>query len=208
MLNIKFWQFALDKIEFSNFSMVLFAISLPFFIFVPLFWFFSLITLPRIGKPLIMILLILSAISDYALRNLGVVINSDMIMNVAETNLREATDLITLHAVFYVLVVGVFPAILVGFTNIKFQSFKKEFKNRFICFLTGLLTVGLIASVSYKEYASLGRNNKNVRYYINTFNYIYAIGRYYKRNRDAKRQFVILDNKPSIIPNLNKKREC
>ena len=205
MLNIKFWQFALDKIEFSNFSMVLFAISLPFFIFVPLFWFFSLITLPRIGKPLIMILLILSAISDYALRNLGVVINSDMIMNVAETNLREATDLITLHAVFYVLVVGVFPAILVGFTNIKFQSFKKEFKNRFICFLTGLLTVGLIASVSYKEYASLGRNNKNVRYYINTFNDIYAIGRYYKRNRDAKRQFVILDNKPSIIPNLNKK---
>ena len=139
MLNIKFWQFALDKIEFSNFSMVSFAISLPFFIFVPLFWFFSLITLPRIGKPLIMILLILSAILDYALRNLGVVINSDMIMNVAETNLREATDLITLHAVFYVLVVGVFPAILVGFTNIKFQSFKKEFKNRFICFLTGLL---------------------------------------------------------------------
>ena len=204
-LNIKFWQFAVEKIEISSFSVFLFAVTLPFFIYIPIFWFFSLILIPRIDKPLISLLLILSAASDYALQNLGIVINSDMIRNFAETNIREAADFFTLHSVFYVLLVGVIPAILVWRTNIKYDSLTKEIKKRFLYFLIGLLTVGLIAAISYKEYASFGRNNSKVRYYINTFNYIYAVGRYYKRNADAKREFVILDSNPKLEANTNKK---
>ncbi|MBP3687931.1 MAG: phosphoethanolamine--lipid A transferase [Alphaproteobacteria bacterium] len=201
MLNVKFWQFAFDKIDITSIKVAIFAFSLPFFIFIPLFWFFSLLTLPRVGKPLIMLLLVLSAASDYALQNLGIVINSDMIRNFVETNVREATDLVTLHAFFYVLIIGVIPAILVYRTNIVFLPFKKEVCRRLLCFLFGVLMVGVIAAASYKEYASFGRNNKQVRYYINTFNYIYAVGRYYKRASDANREFVILDKAPTILPN-------
>ncbi|MDO4162754.1 MAG: hypothetical protein Q4D80_07130, partial [Pseudomonadota bacterium] len=43
VLNLKFWQFAFDKIEIDSWPVALFALSLPFFIFVPLYWFFSLI---------------------------------------------------------------------------------------------------------------------------------------------------------------------
>ena len=202
-LNIKFWQFAYERIDVNSFSVAFFAFSLLFFVFVPLLWFFSLIFLPRVGKAIIIILLILSAMSDYALQNLGIVINSDMIRNFVETNIREAKDLVTLHAFCYVLIVGIIPAILVYKTNVTFNPFKREFKQRLVYCLVGLLTLAGIASVSYKEYASFGRNNKQVRYYINTFNYIYAVGRYYKRSRDAHRQFVILDASPKL--ELNKK---
>lgn len=205
MLNVKFWQFAVEKIEIDGFSVALFALTLPFFIFIPLFWFFSLIFVPRIGKPLVMLLLVLSAASDYALQNLGIVINSDMIRNFAETNLREASDFITLRAVAYVLIVGVLPAVWVYRTPVRFSSLKKEVKTRLLLFLAGLLTIGLIASAVYKEYASFGRNNSQVRYYINTFNYIYAVGRYYKRSADAKRKFVILDRAPRRLPNSQNK---
>lgn len=205
MLNVKFWQFAVEKIEIDGFSVALFALTLPFFIFIPLFWFFSLIFVPRIGKPLVMLLLVLSAASDYALQNLGIVINSDMIRNFAETNLREASDFITLRAVAYVLIVGVLPAVWVYRTPVRFSSLKKEVKTRLLLFLAGLLTIGLIASAVYKEYASFGRNNSHVRYYINTFNYIYAVGRYYKRSADAKRQFVILDQTPRRLPDAQNK---
>ena len=199
-LNIKFWQVACEKIDINSFSVLFFALSLPFFIYVPLFWFFSLLVVPRIGKPLIMLLMALSAASDYALQNLGVVINSDMIRNIAETTPREAADLITLHAAFYILIVGILPAVLVYRTHIEFASFGKEIRRRLLLFMLGLSVVGAIAAVSYKEYASFGRNNKQVRYYINTFNYIYAVGRYYKRTADAKREFVILDKSPQTIP--------
>lgn len=205
MLNVKFWQFAVEKIEIDGFSVALFALTLPFFIFIPLFWFFSLIFVPHIGKPLVMLLLVLSAASDYALQNLGIVINSDMIRNFAETNLREASDFITLRAVAYVLIVGVLPAVWVYRTPVRFSSLKKEVKTRLLLFLAGLQTIGLIASAVYKEYASFGRNNSQVRYYINTFNYIYAVGRYYKRSADAKRKFVILDRAPRRLPNSQNK---
>ncbi len=201
MLNIKFWQFVFEKVEVSNFSVVIFSLSLPFFVYIPLFWFFSLIVVPRVGKPLVMLLLVLSAASDYALQNLGVVINSDMIRNFAETNLREATDLITMHSVLYVLIVGVVPAFLVYRTKINFRSFGAEVRRRLLFFLAGLAVVGLIAAASYKEYASFGRNNNRVRYYINTFNYIYAVGRYYQRSLDANRKFEILDPAPSVENN-------
>ena len=147
MLNIKFWQFAFEKIEIDSFSVLLLVLTLPFFIFVPLFWFFCLIVVPRAGKPLVMLLLVLSAASDYALQNLGIVINSDMIRNFVETNLREASDFLTLHAFFYVLIVGVLPAVLVARTKIVFSSFGTELRRRLTYFLLGLLTIGAIAAV-------------------------------------------------------------
>ena len=203
--NIKFWQFAFEKIDINSFPVAVFVVTLPFFIFVPLFWFFSLIVMPYIGKPFVIILLLLSAASDYALQNLGIVINSDMIRNFAETNVREAADFFTLHSFFYVLLVGFVPVFLVWKTDIRFASLAVEVKKRLLYFLMGVVVIGLSASVAYKEYASFGRNNNQVRYYINTFNYIYAVGRYYKRNADAKRTFVILDDKPELMANINKK---
>lgn len=196
MLNIKFWLFCWSNMEINSFSMIVFAFSLPFLIFISLFWFFSLIVLPRIGKPLIILFLLLSAASDYALQNLGIVINAEMIRNFVETNSREAADLVTLPAICYVLILGGIPAFLVSQTTIVFSSLKKELKQRLVCFLIGLLSVGLLASMSYKEFVSFGRNNRMMRYYVNTFNYIYAVGRYYKRSLNAKREFVILDNAP------------
>ena len=200
MLNIGFWQFACEKTEIDSLNTALFAFSLPFFIFIPLLWFFSLITLPWIGKPLIMVLFVLSAVSDYALRNFGVAVNADMIRNFMETNVREATDLITLQSFSYILVAGVFPAVLTGMTHIEFLPFKKEVFRRFLFFISGTVALVAIASVSYKEYASFGRNNRQVRYHINTFNYIYAAVRHVRQINDAKRKFVVLDDAPEIFP--------
>lgn len=200
-LSIKFWLYIFEKVEIDSIKDFLFGCTLPFFIYIPLLWFFSLTVVPKLGKWAVMILLVLSAASDYALQNLGIVINSDMIRNFAETNLREASDFFTFYSVCYVFVVGIVPAILVFFADIRFSSFKNELKTRLLAFFISLALVGASAAAFYKEYVSFGRNNKEVRYYINTFNYIYAVGRYYKRAADANRKFVILDASPTINPN-------
>lgn len=203
-LNLQFWRFTFTHLETDSIAVAVFALTLPFFIFIPLFWFFSLITVPYLAKPLIILLLLLSGASDYALQNLGIVINSDMIRNFAETTVREASDFMTADIFIYIFIFSVIPAILVWRTEIVYKPFGKELKQRLLCFVAGLLTVGLIAAASYKEYASFGRNNSEVRYYINTFNYIYAAGRYYKRSLDAKREFVTLDKTPEIQPRKTK----
>ncbi len=195
-LNISFWRFVYDKVSLDHLGMLVFACSLPFFIFIPLFWFFNLLTLPKIGKALIALLLIMSAAADYAMSYLGIVIDSDMIRNFAETNWREASDFITLRSVSYVVLLGVIPAVAVFFCNIRFSLLKQELKRRLGYSLLSLLLLGAFGGVSYKEYASFGRNNSQVRHYINTFNYIYAVGRAYQRMRQENRDFVILDPHP------------
>ena len=185
MLNLKFWRFMLGSLQIDSFSSVFFALSLPIVMFIILFWFFNLITLPYVGKPLIILLLVLSAVSDYALQNFGVYINLDMIRNIAETNMREATDLITVPFILYTLIIGVFPAVGLCFIKINYNSFGQELKSRLWRVLCGVLAIGIIAPVSYKSCVSFGRNHTQMRYYINTFNYIYATIRYYKENLDA-----------------------
>lgn len=196
VLNMTFWRFVVEKISLNNWGTVIFAISLPFFIFVPLFWLFSLVMLPKIGKPLIAVLVLLSAAADYAISNLGIVIDSDMVRNFAETNLRESADFVTFRSVLKVLVKGGLPAFLILTADIKFSSLKEEAKRRFTYCLMFLLLLGVFAVTSYKEYASFGRNNNQVRRYINTFNYIYAVGRYYQKKQLANREFVVLDEAP------------
>lgn len=197
-LNISFWNLTFHKVEINNFRTLIFAISLPFFIFIPLFVFFCLTAVPFFGKPLIILLLILSAAADYAMTNLGIVIDSDMVRNFFETNLREARDLITLRAVLYVTAVGIVPSVLLFFTDIRYDHPAKEAGKRLFYIFVCLSLLGIFAFTSYKEYASFGRNNSESRRYINTFNYIYAVGRYYQKKSNANREFVILDPRPEI----------
>ena len=204
ILNITLWRYLYKEMDFSETAIIVAVSILPLIVFMPLFVLFNIITIPYIGKLLIVILLIASASADYAMSNLGIVINSDMMRNFVETNTREAMDLVTWHALIYVLVLGVLPALWVIFTKIEYQPFLKELKSRV---LYSLAIIGLtlaLAPISYKEYVSFGRNHKVVRNYMNTFNYISAYMRYAKKNRATSHEFVILDNKPLI----NKKEDA
>lgn len=200
VLDLKFWQYAFEKISIDSPAILIFVLTLPLFLFIPFFWLFNLTVWPRVGKPLVMVLMILSAASDYALQKLGVVIDSDMIRNLVETNLREASDYFVLPAFIYVLFLGILPAVAVMFTKINYAPLGKELRRRGLYILLGLLAVGISAAGTYKEYASFGRNNREVRYYINTFNYIQAVARFYKRSAEARRHFVILDGTPRTEP--------
>lgn len=197
-LNSAFWHFICSKAEFDSFKGLVFGLSLPFFTFIPLFLFFSLITLPKAGKPLIALLLVLSAAADYAMSNLGIIIDSDMVRNFAETNLREGMDFITLRSVLYVTFLGIIPAAAVFKTDIRFGSFGQELKQRFVYNISLLALLGIFAAACYKEYVSFGRNNSQVRKYVNTFNYIYAVGRYHQRQKWLNRKFTVLDAAPVI----------
>ena len=203
-LNLKFWTFVIDKAEINNFYEALAFCCLPFIVWVAYFFLFSILTVPYLGKIIIGILLICSAASDYWLQHLGIVINPEMIRNLVETNVREAADFITLPFIAYVAVLGVLPAISLFWINIDFSSLKKEIKSRLLILVGGLVVIALIIPVFYKSYISFGRNNYQIRYYINTFNYVNAVVRYYKKNANKNRTFVILDSHPQINYTQNK----
>lgn len=198
-LNITFWRQVFSKIEITNFGMVLFAISLPVLICSIFYLVFNLLLVKYIAKPILIFFLLISSATNYLMFNLGVVIDSDMIRNVCDTNTREAGDLITWSGVLWVFIGGIIPSILLIFTKIKYYSFKKEFIRRVIFVVINILVLGFFATTTYKEYASFGRNNKQLRKILNTVNYTYSTFRYVQRKILAKKPFTELDKDAKLF---------
>ena len=200
VLNLAFWKYAYQHIEITNFSVAVFSISLFFFILVPLFLFFNLIIVPYLAKPLAILFLLISAATNYFMFRYGILIDSDMVRNAFETNSREAFDLMTAGAFGWILITGIIPAALIAMTKIRYAGFKKELAKRVLNIFGGILIIGVFAATSYKEYASFGRNNKQVRKMLNTINYTYSTFRYFQKSLAPKKTFQVLDANAAFTP--------
>jgi lipid A ethanolaminephosphotransferase len=199
-LNFSFWRFVINNIEITNFNVFVFTLSLLFFIFVPLYVLFNLIVQPYIGKPLLIFFLLMSSATNYWMYSLGIHIDADMIRNAFETNVREALDFVNLSSVVWVFVTGLVPAIFVASTKIKYQSCGKELLKRVVYVMVALLVAGGGVAISFKEYASFARNNREVRKILNTINYTYSIAHYFQRQGLVKREFKHIDKNAMHVP--------
>jgi lipid A ethanolaminephosphotransferase len=125
--------------------------------------FLALFMLPYIAKPFIAFILILGAVTSYYMDRLGVIIDRDMIQNVATTTLTESKHLLTLDFILYVAFFGVLPATLILF----FVQIKKQKLWLAVARPIGLsalcvaLSVGLLIT-NYKTYASVLRERKDL----------------------------------------------
>ncbi len=200
MLNLSLWRYLIDHLEIHSFKMFLFGCSFPIVIFCAMTCLFNIILVPFITKPLLVILTLASSATNYLMFNLGIIIDADMFQNLLETNIREATDLITISAVIWVAIAGILPSILISIIRIDYQPWKKELINRLIIFASCLGSIGLASICFYKEYATFGRNNKPLLKLINTTNYIAAAFRYYHATVLANTPFQIIDDQAQLVP--------
>lgn len=193
VMNLSFWRSFVELVPFATQNDWVFALSVPFFIGSVLLLLFTLITLPYIGKPLIITLLIASSMANYGMFNLGIYIDSDMIRNLFETNQREALDLLTVKSALWIMGLGILPALLLCFTKITYHPLGKELLMRLIFIIIAFGTTAIIAALAYKEYATFSRNNREIVRLINPTNYLSGTYRYLQKMQLANREFTIID---------------
>ncbi|MCL2469019.1 MAG: phosphoethanolamine--lipid A transferase [Alphaproteobacteria bacterium] len=198
-LNLAFWRYIHENLAVTNTQTALFAVSLVFFILIPLYVFFNLVVVPFFAKTLTVILLLISSAANYWMVHYGIFIDPDMVRNVFETNRREALDLITWSFLFWFGLTGVIPALLVVLADITYQSFGKELKKRFVLIVISLVVFGALAGVFYKEYAAFGRHHKHARALINTANYIHATTRYIRAKTQVPKTFETIDQTAVVV---------
>ncbi len=196
VLNMGFWRFIYEHASFDDWSTGLFLLSLPFFLVIPLLILFSLIIVPYLAKPILIALLCISAAANYAMFKLGIFIDAEMYQNIVETNTREATDLITGSFLVWFFVTALIPAVWLIRTRIIYSGFARDLWQRLKQIIICLLIIACFAPFTYKEYVAFGRNNREVRKLVNTFNYIHSVNKYYKLQARAHRKFMILDEHP------------
>ncbi|MEG3765365.1 phosphoethanolamine--lipid A transferase [Alteromonas sp. 14N.309.X.WAT.G.H12] len=176
-----------------------FVISVPcllFCLFVLLLSWASLITFV---KPVIIVSVLVSSILFYSTFNYGVIYDKPMLQNILETNSGESLSYLNIYVVVFFILIGVIPA---------YFFFKVEVVGRFRSRLKSFMLLNfwvflccIVISVPfYKDYAAVGRNNRQLISYIIPFAFFGAGYKYLRDNYFCPPlAFTVLDKTPALI---------
>lgn len=187
-----FWHHLLRIVQPQDIGAWIFLGSV-FFLLVA-FFSLALLLLPFrwVVRPLLTALLPLSALASYFMWQYGVAIDGLMIQNVFETDVRESLELITWKLLLYFLVLGFSPVALVWYAPVPRLAWAAMFKARAISLVFSFFTISLIALVFYQSYATVMRNNRDLRFYLVPNNYIKGLMDYFKESSDLAPALAVL----------------
>ncbi|MBL5882189.1 phosphoethanolamine transferase EptA [Lelliottia aquatilis] len=191
LLNALFIQRSWEIIAPAHLHDILFAASVPLVLFCGWVIIFSLINIPFIRKPLMILLTLGCAGATYFMYTYGAVIDQNMMVNIFETNSQEATALVTPQMLLWIAVIGLIPSIVLMFVRIRSGKWWYTLLMRVAAILGALMVIILVASVFYKDYASLFRNNKAIVKMVTPANYVSAIAKYSKNRWFAGDQTLV-----------------
>jgi|TARA_Y100000780_G_scaffold192105_1_gene180225 lipid A ethanolaminephosphotransferase len=176
-----------------------FLLSVPVFllalsIFVQCFLSFRWIT-----KPLLILLVLLSSVLFYSTVTYGIVFDYGMIQNTVETDTAEAFSYFNFSAILFFLFFGVIPSLLIANVQLTYSSFVGELLARIKLLSGSVGVIFLIAIVFYSNYASVGRNNRDLVGYLTPYALIDSTVKYVRKNYlYPPLKFSLLDTSPTI----------
>ncbi len=129
-------------------------------------------------KPLVITFLIITSQVAYFMDLYDVVIDSHMIQNLLETNIKESVDLLSFKQVAYFVLLGLIPSVAVYRANIVSMTFKKTLLEKAKVIAVALAVAVVIIFSFSKYYTSFFREHKPLRYYTNPTYYIYSLVHY------------------------------
>ena len=188
--NCVLWQSLWSHVAINSLHSLLFFVSLPVFFFC----LFNLLltpvlVLPYVRKPLLALLLVISASGSYFMHQYNVLIDRSMVQNVFETNQAELTAYVSMPLLLTMLVLGVLPAAAMFF--LPAQTSGRPWQTVRWWLGNGLVTLVVLAAVTmafYKDYASLLRNNRQIRDQVLPFNFVRHTNGYLGRKYSATSQ--------------------
>jgi lipid A ethanolaminephosphotransferase len=128
-------------------------------------------------KPLLTVLLMLSAAAGYYMDRYAIYLDPAMLRNVLATNYKEASELLGWDLALHVLAFGVLPSILVWWPQLKRRSLGPALALR-LAWVGVAVAVGLGSlMLVFADVASLMRNHTEVRYLITPGNIVASMAR-------------------------------
>lgn len=153
-------------------------------------------------KPVLILIVIISSFTAYFMDSYTNIIDETMIDNILQTNLKEALELFSIKQFFYVLFLGVFPAIYIYKTPLKKQPFAQAVIARMkLLGVLSLIVAGILWLFS-NYYFSFLREHRSLRYYVNPIYYMLSAAKYATksyRHPDMPLKKIALDAKISPL---------
>jgi lipid A ethanolaminephosphotransferase len=120
----------------------------------------ALLLWPRVGKPLLALLIVVAASSAYNIDSFGVRLNTEVMQSIFETTRAEAAALLTPGAIGWVAMFGVVPAILVLCVPVRFAPWRRELGLRALILLVAAMLLLVPAKLAGRNYVYFNRNHR------------------------------------------------
>lgn len=210
MNNQVFFSKASERLDIFSFEGAVYILSLYLIIFTVLVTIQFIFGQKYLLKPLLVFFLLLSAVLSYFSQELGVIYNVDMIRNIVETikdnNQQEATELLSYPLIQHVVFYGVFPAIFVLLSSIKYRPLFKEHFARFVTILGLFVIIAGLILVNYKFTTYFSRENRDLRVFITPLYAIDSLKGYIRRNLKNSEQPLKIIGDDSVQQKKSKHR--
>lgn len=127
-------------------------------------------------KPAAIVLILMAAFGSYFMLAYGIAIDATMLMNVFQTDVKEAGDLLNWRMVVTVLVLAAPPVVwLLRRPVMRLSAARQVVHNGFLLLGSIVVIVACLLLV-FQGFSSNMRNNTKLRYLINPLNSVYALG--------------------------------
>ncbi|WP_223448971.1 phosphoethanolamine transferase [Pseudomonas sp. BF-R-19] len=171
--NYVLWQH-LFEITASDGKGIVMRVAFGAMIFAAFNIVLTLLAFRPVLKPILTLLFMTSAGVAYFMGQYGVLIDTGMLRNFAETNATEVRDLLSLKLFVYILLLGVLPSWLLWKTPINYRRWHRELLSKVLVVFASAAVIGGVALVNYQGLSSLFRNHHELRLMVVPSNYIGA----------------------------------
>ena len=144
--------------------------------------FLSLLCYRHTIKPVLVTVLLLSALAACFMDSYNIVVDKSMIDNILSTNLAESLDLFNFRLVLYVLLLGVVPGFFIYRARIIQVPLRQSVLARLKLIGLSFLTIAVMLFAFGDFYSSFFREHKPLRYYANPAYYMYSLASYTSRS--------------------------
>lgn len=127
------------------------------------------------------LLVVIGGFSAYFVNSLGVVISPDQVQNMMQTDISEVSDLLSLRFLMWTIIFVVLPIIIILWVKIRTESFGKTILNKLIQIFVSAAVIGTLLFLFYVDYASIFRENRDLKGMISPQNSIASTLSYYHK---------------------------
>lgn len=173
--NVALWRELALLPEMNDLRAVLFGASFALLVAALICIILSVLCWRWTIKPVISLFLLAAAVGGYFMLTYGVVIDSTMMVNVLQTDLRESRDLTSWKLFFFILFFAVLPMIWLWRQRVRRLSAWSQLLGNALLFVAGCVLSIVAVLPNYQDFASTMRNNIQLRFLINPLNSFYAL---------------------------------
>ena len=188
--NMALWRQLAQLPEVTGLRGLLFGLGLALGIAGLTHALLSLLNWRGLLKPVLTLFLLSAASGAYFMWSYGIVIDATMIVNVMQTDPREAGDLLNWRLLLSLLFLGVLPAVWLWRQPVQPVVWTRRLWTNALAFAASMAVLVISLMLIYQDFASVMRNHTQMRYLINPLNSFYAVGRVVAQPLERSNQTV------------------